>query len=428
MEAADVAEILSDLKESDEAVVFRLLSRSRMTEVFEYLPFEDQEALLKRLSGESIKWVLNEMSPDDRTQFLEELPAAMALRLLGMLTPAERRIANTLLGYPEESIGRLMTTEFMAIRETWTVAETLDFLRQKGENRETLNVLYVLNVEGVLLDEIHLRQLVLAQPTQTIAELMDGKCVSLDVTKDQEEAVESFKKYDRVALPVVDSTERLVGIVTVDDVLDVAEEEATEDIQKMAAVEALEEPYFETSFWVMIRKRGVWLVTLFFGQMFTVSAMKHFEELALFRSHLFGALVVFISLIVSSGGNAGSQAAGLVIRGIAVREMELKDCWRVFFREVVIGITLGIFLGFLGLLRGFWGAEVSLLIPLTIAISLIGIVLFGTFIGSMLPFLFQRLGFDPAVTSGPFITTLVDVMGVVIYFSTAVFLMRYIAY
>jgi len=417
LDPADIAELMEDLEEREEAMVFRLLPKGRAAEVFEHLPHEHQEDLLQRLSSETVKHLLNEMSPDDRTSLFEELPAEVLPRLFRILSPDQRRIATTLLGYPEESAGRLMTPEFVAIRESWSVQETLEFLRRKAEDRETLDILYVVDELGKLQDEISLRQLVLADPAQGIADLMDRQYVALRATQDQEEAIETFMKYDLVAMPVIDSTDRLVGIVTVDDVLDVAEEEVTEDIQLMAGVQSLEEPYFDTGYGKMFRKRFTWLLVLFATQTFTVNTLSYFER----TTSLFGLLGVYIALIVSSGGNSGSQASSLMIRGLAVREIELRHYWRVLGRELLMGVSLGLVLGLLGVGRALLSHE-GLFVPLTVGLGLMGVVTFGTIVGTSLPFLLKKVGFDPAVSSGPFVATFVDVTGIALYFSAGLVL------
>lgn len=425
--SADIAEILEELEEDDEAVVFRILPRERAAEVFEYLPIEYQERLLQLLSKESVEEILNEMSPDDRTMLLEELPGEVTQRLLKVLSPEQRRIASTLLGYPEESVGRLMTPEYVAVRSYWTLQETLDFLRKTGEDRETLNVIYVVDERGYLIDDIKLRQVVLGKPESTIADLMDNSYVSLSATEDREVAVQTFKKYDRVALPVVDSDGKLLGIVTVDDMLDVAEEEATEDIQKMGGMAALDEPYLEIPLVSMIRKRAGWLVVLFLGEMLTTVAMGHFEE-EIARAVV---LALFIPLIISSGGNSGGQAATLVIRALALGEITLKSWWKIMRREVYSGLWLGGILGVIGYVRivgwslfsDVYGPHAQL-IGITVALALVFVVLCGTLSGSMFPLILRRLGADPAVSSAPFVATLVDVMGVIIYFTLASFILR----
>lgn len=425
--SADIAEILEELEEDDEAVVFRILPRERAAEVFEYLPIEYQERLLQLLSKESVEEILNEMSPDDRTMLLEELPGEVTQRLLKVLSPEQRRIASTLLGYPEESVGRLMTPEYVAVRSYWTLQETLDFLRKTGEDRETLNVIYVVDERGYLIDDIKLRQVVLGKPESTIADLMDNSYVSLSATEDREVAVQTFKKYDRVALPVVDSDGKLLGIVTVDDMLDVAEEEATEDIQKMGGMAALDEPYLEIPLVSMIRKRAGWLIVLFLGEMLTTVAMGHFEE-EIARAVV---LAVFIPLIISSGGNSGGQAATLVIRALALGEITLKSWWKIMRREVYSGLWLGGILGVIGYVRivgwslfsDVYGPHAQL-IGITVALALVFVVLCGTLSGSMFPLILRRLGADPAVSSAPFVATMVDVMGVIIYFTLASFILR----
>jgi len=420
--AADIADLFADLPPEQVAVIFRILPKDKATDVFEYLPVEMQESVLKALGQDQVAAVLNEMAPDDRTQLLEEMPGEAAQRLIALLTPDERRVAVRLLGYPEESIGRLMTPDYVSIRKDWSISHVFSHLRQVGREKESLNVLYVTDEKGHLLDDIRLRDLVIADPNSTVADLMDGNYVWLRANDDQEEAVRTFKKYDRSVLPVVDSMNVLVGIVTVDDVLDVAEQEETEDVQKMAAVEALEAPYMEIGFGTMIKKRAGWLLILFFGELFTATAMGYFEhEIA--RAVV---LALFVPLIISSGGNAGSQGASLVIRALALGEVTVRDWWRIMRREILAGLALGSILGLTALCRIVlwpWRVQVYgehyLIVGFAVGTSLVGVVMWGTLAGSMLPLLLRRLGFDPAVSSAPFVATLVDVTGLVIYFLTA---------
>jgi magnesium transporter len=419
---ASVAEIFTDMAPSDAAVLFRLMPRDLAADIFAYMPVEAQEALLHSLGQEQVAAVLNEMDPDDRTALLEELPGPVTQRLLALLSPEERRIATELLGYPEESIGRIMTPDYVAVREDWTVAEVLDHLRRVGRDKETFNVVYVVDAQGRLIDEIRLRELILADPATPLARLMDRQFSALEARQDQEEAVEAFKRLDRVALPVVDSNGHLVGIVTVDDVLDVAEEEVTEDMHKMAAMETLEAPYLRTPFLTLVRKRALWLSALFIGEMLTATAMGYFEH-EISRAVV---LALFIPLIISSGGNSGSQAASLVIRALALHEVNLRDWLRVFLREIASGLALGCVLGTIALVRIiFWPWRLSLygehyaMVALTVAVSLVGVVMYGTLVGAMLPIVLRRIGLDPAVSSAPFVATLVDVSGIVIYFTIA---------
>ncbi|AFN73600.1 magnesium transporter [Melioribacter roseus P3M-2] len=418
----DIADLILNLEEDERALIFRLLPKELAADVFEYLDYDTQSDLIKSLSQEKIAELLNEMSPDDRTALFEEMPPNVVKQMISYLTPEERKIAQQLLGYPEDSVGRLMTPDYIAIRENWTVQETLDYIRKYGHDKETLNILYVVDDKGKLIDDIKIRDFLLAPLDTKVSELMDGNYVSLKVNDDQETAIEVFKKYDRIALPVTDSSGVLVGIVTVDDVLDVAEEETTEDIHKSAAVEALEEPYPDTPVMKMIKKRAGWLSILFISEMFTATAMGFFEH------YIAQAVVlaIFVPLIISSGGNSGSQASTLIIRALALNEISLKDWLYVFRRELFAGLILGLILAFIGFLRiTVWQAigEVYgahwFLLSLTVAGSLIGVVTWGSLMGAMLPFIMKKLGFDPATSSAPFVATLVDVTGIVIYFTVA---------
>lgn len=422
-----VAEIFADMSPEHIAVVFRVLPRGVAADVFEYCPFEVQESLLKGLGTEHVAAVLNEMAPDDRTALLEELPATATKRLLELLSPNERRIATELLGYPPKSVGRRMTPDYVAVFPDWTVSQVMEHIRKVGRDKETLNVIYVVDAKGLLIDDIRLRELVLFDPAIPISEKMDHQFFALRADQDQEEAVKAFRDLDRVALPVVDSSGVLVGMVTVDDVLDVVEEEVTEDIQKMAAVQALEAPYLDVGLFTMIRKRAVWICVLFLGQMLTATAMGYFED-EIARAVV---LILFIPLIISSGGNSGSQAASLVIRSLYLGEVQLRDWWRVLLRELASGLALGCVLGTIALIRIlFWPSRVELygehymLLGLTVAIALVGVVLYGTIAGAMLPIFLRRLGLDPAVSSAPFVATLVDVTGIIIYFTIAATMLR----
>lgn len=430
---ADVAEVILDLPEDEQVIIFRVLPHALAADVFEYIGIEEQQQLLKAMAHEQVVGILNEMSPDDRTALLEELPSAAARQLIRLLTPEERHVATALLGYPENSVGRLMTPDFIAVKEDWTVQHVLDYVRQYGSDRETLNFVYVVDERGKLIDDVRMREFLLRPLTAKVSEIRDQTFAALNVTDSQQDALNVFRKYDRAALPVVDSNGVLVGIVTADDMLDVAEEEATEDIQKFGGMEALEEPYMRIPVWRMVRKRAGWLVILFLGEMLTATAMANYQ------SELAKALVLalFLPLIISSGGNSGSQASTLMIRAMALGEVNLRDWWRVMGREVQAGLSLGIILGAIGIIRvAAWaivgeqyfhqqpyGAHWPL-VALTVGIALVGVVLWGTLSGSMLPFLLRRVGADPATSSAPFVATLVDVTGLIIYFSIALVIMR----
>jgi magnesium transporter len=347
--------------------------------------------------------------------------------MLSLLSPDERLVASQLLGYEEDSVGRLMTPEFVRIRSTWTVERALQHIRRYGKDSETMSMIYVIDQDGRLIDDLRIRQFLLASPETLISEIMDERFVSLKATDHRETAVEVFKDADLIALPVVDTDNVLLGIVTVDDILDVAEEEATEDIQKIGGSEALDEPYMKIPIPKMVRKRATWLIVLFLSEMLTATAMGRFE------TEIAKAVVlsIFVPLVISSGGNSGSQASTLIIRAMALGEVRLRDWWRVMRREILSGLALGGILGIIGFIRiSTWAlvfhsyGQYWLLLALTVGFALIGIVLWGSLAGSMLPFLLRRIGLDPATSSAPFVATLVDVSGLIIYFTVAALILR----
>jgi magnesium transporter len=420
---SDLADLIEELPENEQAVIFRLLPGENASDTFEYLDSQTQQSIIKNLGKQEVAVILNDMSPDDRTAYLEKLPDHILKETLNLLSDEERKIASSLLGYDENTVGHLMTPYYVQVRKGWTVGETFEHIRKFGKKAETLNVVYVVDKNHKLIDDIRIGEFLMAATETRIEELMDNKFIALLDTMDREEAVQIFRQYDRSALPVITENGVLVGIVTADDILDVAEAEATEDIQKFGGVEALESPYLETPFLQMIKKRVGWLIILFLGQMLTASAMGRFDD----EIERAVVLALFIPLIISAGGNCGSQAATLIIRAMALKELTLKDWWYVMRREVLSGLTLGLILGTIGFSRvALWQkleifnyGDYWFLVALTIGLSLIAIVLWGTLSGSMVPFALRRFGLDPATSSAPFIATLVDVTGIVIYFSIA---------
>ena len=421
---ADVAEILVEVPDQDDVAIFRLLPRDLAGRVFAYLPPDHQERLLRSLTNDQMRAVLGGMTPDDQARLLEELPAAVTRRILDTLSPDELRAARDLLGYPPESAGRYMTPRYVALRPDMTAREALDHVRRTGRDQETLNILYVVGRRRQA-PEGDRGSAPWSWPTRTPRSPTSrtARSSSIPATTDREEAVAAFRKYDRAALPVTDRDGHMLGIITADDVLDVAEREATEDIQKIGGMEALDAPYLEVGFCQMVWKRGGWLSVLFLGEMLTATAMGHFED----EIAKAVVLAMFVPLIISSGGNSGSQAATLIVRSLALTELRLRDWWRVFGRELLTGLTLGAWLGLHRLLADLAWHHLGLydygphylLVGLTVWLSLIGVVTFGSLAGSMLPFILRRLGFDPATSSAPFVATLVDVTGLVIYFTVA---------
>ncbi len=425
---ADVAEVILDLAEDEQVIIFRLLPNALAADVFEYLDVEAQQQLLRAMAHEQVVGILNEMSPDDRTALLEEMPSAAARQLIQLLTPDERRVAQSLLGYPEDSVGRLMTPDFVAVHDDWTVKEVLDHVREFGRDSETLNVIYVVDERGKLIDDLRMREFLLRPFEARVSDFRDRAFIALKVNDSQEEALNAFRRYDRVALPVVDSNGVLVGIVTSDDMLDVAEEEATEDIQKLGGMEALDEPYTTIPLMRMVKKRATWLIILFLGEMLTATAMQGYNG----EIEKAAILAMFLPLIISSGGNSGSQATTLVIRAMALGELRLGDWFRVVRKELLSGLSLGLILGTIGFFRiSLWQylhifdyGKYHWLVACTVGVALVGVVLWGTISGAMLPFLLRRCRLDPATSSAPFVATLVDVTGLIIYFNVALFILR----
>lgn len=419
---ADIAELIALQPSDDQISLFKQLPQEQAVGVFAYLHFKIQKKILNALPSRSVANLLNALPPDDRTTLLEELPNDLVTQLLKYLSPEEKALSIRLLGYPEYSVGRLMTPDYIAIKMDWTVRQVLDYIREKGHDRETVNVIYAIDDYGKLVDDFRIRQFLFASLDTQVSALADHNYVALGVEDDEETAIKLFRKYDRTALPVVDSQNVLIGIVTIDDIIDVAVEEDTEDMQKAGGLAALTEPYMETPFFSLIRKRIGWLTILFLGEMLTASALGYYEN----EISKAVVLALFLPLIISSGGNSGSQASTLIIRAMALGEIQLRDWWRIMRREIFQGLALGTVLGSIGFLRvSLWSAFSTiygihwLLVACTIFLSLTGVVLWGTLMGAMLPLILKRCGFDPAVSSAPFVATLVDVTGLIIYFSIA---------
>lgn len=419
---SDVADLINEFPDK-EAFIIQHMSMHRAASVFKILDLSVQKQIIHELPPYKTAELLNDLSPDDRTDFLEELPSSAVRELIKLLEPEERKTTLSLLGYPEDSIGRLMTPDYVYVYPENTIEEVFTTIRKFGKDSETINVIYVINEKGELLDDIRIRDFILSQPDKKVSDLMDGRVTSLNAYDDQETASEAFKMENRVALPVVSQSNKLLGIVTIDDVLWVAEEEFSEDMQKMGGTEALDQPYLEMPILKLFQKRIVWLIVLFLGEMFTATAMGYFQD----EIAKAVVLALFVPLIISSGGNSGSQASTLIIQAMAVGEITIRDWWRVLKREITSGLLLGAALGAIGFLRVILWSNIFpsvygshyIEIGFVVGFSLIGVVLWGTLMGSMLPIILKRLGADPAVSSAPFVATLVDVTGLVIYFFTA---------
>jgi magnesium transporter len=404
--------------------LFQHLDPKHAAKAFKYLQNDKQETILKSLPEEKAAELLNALQPDDRTAFLEELPGNYVKELLKTLTPERRAETLELLGYEEGSVGRLMTPDYVSIKMTETCQDVLSYIRQRGQATETLNWLFVIDDKGILIDDINIKDFLIVDPSTTVAQIMDHQFLALNVNASQKDVINIFRNNSRYALPVTDDAGVLLGIVTLDDVLRLAEKEGTREIQKIGGSEALDEPYTTITFARLIRKRAGWLIILFLGEMLTATAMKGFEG----ELDKWLVLSLFIPLIISSGGNSGSQASSIIIRAMAIGEIGFRDWWRVMRKEIFAGLVLGIILGIVGFIRisvwqqfniqGGYGPK-WILVGGVVFFALIGVVLWGTLSGAMLPLILKKLGADPAASSAPFVATLVDVTGLVIYFSVA---------
>tara|TARA_R110000868_G_scaffold119469_2_gene317021 strand:- start:365121 stop:366509 length:1389 start_codon:yes stop_codon:yes gene_type:complete len=422
LEPADIADLIESLKIESAGIAFRILPRQMASDVFSELEQSMQESLLDELGDERSARVVEALEPDDRAAILDELPVEVATQIIKRLSPENRRITQAILGYAADSVGRLMTPGYVRIRKSWTVEHALNHIREYGQNAERVDWVFVISSDGTLIDDLHIRTILLADPQTTVADIMDDQFIALNAKDDREEAVRAMARYNRTALPVVDSLGLLVGIVTADDIADVAEEEFTEDVHKLGGMEALDAPYTSTSVKDMVRKRGVWLAGLFVLQLLSIGVMGIFNE----QLDKAVVLALFVPMIIASGGNTGTQAASLLVRAIAVDEVHIGLWWRIIRKEIQTGLALGTILGLMGMLTvhllsmtGFAHTPHADVLALTVGAAVFFIVIWGTLIGSMLPLLLHKLGMDPAASSAPLVATLMDVSGLTIYFGVA---------
>ncbi len=425
---SDSAELISSLPLHFAIETYLALAEKSQLETFSYLSIDWQKKIIHGISKEKATAILNALPSDDRFEFFSKLKGVEQSNLLLLLTEKNRKQTHDFIGYPKESIARLVNTDFATITTEMTIAQACEHLRNNHIDSEAANVIYVVDKDGRLIDDIPVRRFILNDPSKTVESILDGFWVSLKVSDSKEDAINIFKEYDRVVLPVVSDDNVLIGVLTVDDVMDIVEQQDTEDIQKFGGLETLDYPYVKTPFFSLIRKRAGWLIVLFVGEMLTATAMGYFDV----EISKAVVLALFIPLIISSGGNSGSQAATLIIRAMALKELTIKDWWYVMRREIFSGLMLGIILGTIGFFRiVLWQhlhwynyTEHYLLVAATIFFSLIGIVMWGTLSGSMIPILLKKVGLDPAASSAPLVATLVDVTGLIIYFSIAALLLK----
>jgi len=413
-EDPEVADLILDLAERRrQLLLFRALPRQRAARVFTFFPASDRDRILEAFTDADTRRLVTDLNPDDRTALLEELPAPATRRLMELLSPADLAEARQLLGYPEDSVGRLMTPDYVSLRAEWTCEQAFAHIREVGRDSEILNLLYVTDADGKLVDILRMRRLIMAPPKTVVRDLLNCKYVSISVFEDRETAVEMVQRYDVNALPVVDSEGALLGIVTVDDIFDVAEEEATEDIQKGAAVEPLDMSYTEASTGLLFRKRIGWLVILVFVNLLSAAVIANYQNYL----NEYVVLVLFMPLLIASGGNTGAQSATLMVRAIATGELKTAGWSRAISKEVLVGASLGGAMGGLTWLLGMTRGGVD--IALVVGASMLSIVLVANLLGVLLPFALSRLKLDPAVASSPLITSTMDAVGLLIYFSIA---------
>ncbi len=415
----EIADLLLELDKQERAVLFRALPRDISAEVFAYLEYDQRDELLFDLTDHETKILLTNMSPDDRTALLEELPGKVTRRMLNLLSPEDLKEARELLGYPEESIGRLMTPDFVAVRKDWTVGKALSHIRIFGKKSETIYRIFVVDDKGKLLDDIMLRNIILAEEDETIVNLMDYNIVSVSAFDDQEEAVRIMERYDISAIPVVDSDGQIVGIVTFDDIMEISSEEITEDIQKYGAVNPVDKSYMSASIFTLWVKRIPWLLALLFTSFISAGVIERYSDLI----QTFVALSFFIPMLNGTAGNTGTQSSTLILRSLATGDIEISDWFKIMVKEILVGISLGGVLGFLAFVRGYMDGHGSFDLALVIGISMITLVFWANIIGALLPLVLVKFKLDPAVISSPFMATFIDVTGVLIYFNVATYML-----
>lgn len=419
VQPADIAEAIEELPHTMQAIAFRLLSKDEAIEVYEYLDSSVQQTLIEDFRRQDVRDIVGQMSPDDRVRLFDELPAKVVTRLLAQLSPEEREATALLLGYQPDTAGRIMTPEYIALKETWTVTRTLEEIRKLADMSETIYYLYVIDRARRLTGIVSLRSLVTSQPDQLISEIMVTDTVHVQTDTDQEEVANLIQRYDFLAVPVVDTERRLVGIVTVDDILDVVQQETTEDIYQLGGVQAGDDSYFQTNLLTVARRRVVWLFILLITNTATSAVIRSHQEIL----QQVVALAAFIPLLIGTGGNVGAQSSTVVIRGLNTDEIGIREGFTVIRREAIAGAFLGLMLGAVVTVWAYV-LQGNLAVAIAVGISLVAISILASVAGSSLPFLFMAMGFDPALMSAPFITTFVDVLGVLIYLNIARFILH----
>lgn len=418
MKSADISDILDNLSKEEAVIVFRLLTKSKAGMAFSYMETDMREKLINDLTDKELKNVLDELFMDDTVDLIEEMPSNVVTRILKSVNSEDRKIINELLKYPDDSAGSIMTTEFIDLRENMTIEDALERIREIGTDTETIYTCYVLDAKRILKGIISIKELLLAKEDSLISDIMETNIISVNTTEDQEEVAKKFDKYDLYALPVVDNENRLVGIVTVDDAINVLQDEVEEDFEKMAAMQPTEDGYFETSVFKHAKSRIVWLLVLMLSSIITGGIITNYEN-------AFAAiplLVAFIPMIMDTGGNCGSQSSTLIIRGLATDELELKDVFKILWKEIRVAVIVGITLTIVNGLRIFIQYK-DIQLAITVGLSIVVTVILSKSIGCLLPLLAKKLRLDPAIMAAPLITTIVDILSILVYFQIATAIM-----
>ena len=416
---ADIAALMEELDEESLLKVYRILPKDLAADVFSYLEVDSQQMIINSLSDKEAANVIDNLMADDAVDFLEEMPANVVDKILANAKPDTRQAINHLLRYPEDSAGSIMTVEYVSLKENLTVKQAIEHIRKVGLDSETINICYVLDAQRRLVGTVALRYLLLSDGDEIIGDLMHENVISINTLMDQEQVAAQFKKYDFIAMPVVDNENRLVGIITVDDIVDIMEEETTEDMEKMAAIVPSDKPYMRTTVWETYKKRIPWLLLLMISATFTGAIISSFEE----ALSVCAALIAFIPMLMDTGGNAGGQASVTVIRGLSLGEIEYRDVPGVLWKEIRVAVLCGVSLAAANFVKLMLFDRVGLMVSMTVCLTLIASVLMAMLVGCLLPIGAKKLGFDPAVMASPFITTIVDALSLLVYFRFAAMVM-----
>lgn len=418
---ADIASVMEELEEEDLLKMFRILPKSMAADVFSYLEVDNQQLIITTLSDKEAAGIINNLMADDATDLLEEMPANIVKKLLANASPETRRDINHLLQYPEDSAGSIMTVEYVDLKENLSVLEAISRIRTVGLDSETINICYVLDSKRTLLGTVALRYLLLSQPDEIIGDIMHENVIAINTLMDQEEVAQMFQKYDFTAMPVVDNENRLVGIITVDDIMDILQEETTEDIEKMAAIVPSDKPYMKTSVFETWKKRMPWLLLLMISATFTGRIIASFEN----ALSTYVVLTAFIPMLMDTGGNAGGQASVTIIRGLSLHEIEFQDMFRILWKEIRVALLCGLTLALANFAKLMLFDRVGLSVSLVVCLTLAVAVLIAKMVGCILPMIAKKIGFDPAVMASPFVTTIVDALSLLVYFQIAAQLLNF---